>query len=275
MVTRTVSGVIGGLLVLTIIAFNQSIPFLINLFVAAICVLTTYEIYAALGIDKTFVIMIPSVIFSAVLPIFGRGPIWNFSLYIYTVLIFFIMLFFRKLIKFKDAVVVYTLTLLITFSLSSLIDLRNFTGKYSSFYLLFALAIPWMADTGAYFVGKIFGRHKLCPDVSPKKTIEGALGGIIISVISNIIICFLFNAFLFKFINLNYHNVIIISLIGSIISIVGDLCFSMFKRSYRIKDFGNVIPGHGGVLDRFDSVIFVVPFVYFIVKHISVLDIFS
>lgn len=275
MITRTISGIIGGLLVLTIIFFNQNVPFLINLFVSAICVLTTYEIYAALDINKTFIIMIPSVIFSAILPIFGRGFIWNISLYIYTILIFFIMIFFRKILKFKDIIVVFTMTLLITFSLSTLIDLRKITNIYSNFYLIFALAIPWMSDTGAYFIGKFFGKRKLCPDVSPKKTIEGALGGIIFSIVVNVIICFLFSVFFFKNnVILNYQNAILICLIGSIISIIGDLCFSMFKRSYRIKDFGHVIPGHGGVLDRFDSVIFVVPFIYFIVKHIDFLNVF-
>lgn len=274
MVTRTISGILGGLLILTIIMFNQSVPFLINLFVAAICVLTTYEIYAALGIDKTFDLMIPSIIFSAVLPLFGRGRFWNISLYTYTLIVFFIIIFCRKRINFKDAVVVFAMTLLITFSLSRLIELRNYTSIYSDFYLLFALAIPWMSDTGAYFIGKFFGKHKLCPDVSPKKTIEGALGGTIISVIINLFICFIFSSFIFNGkVTFNYCNAFIIAFIGAVISIIGDLCFSMFKRSYRIKDFGNVIPGHGGVLDRFDSVIFVVPFVYFMVRHVSVLEV--
>lgn len=273
MVTRTISGVLGGLLVLTIIMFNQSFPFLINLFVAAICVLTTYEIYAALGIDKTFSIMIPSIIFSAILPICGRGFFWNISLYTYTLVVFFIIIFCKESINFKDAVVVFAMTLLITFSLGKLIELRNYTGAYSNFYLLFALAIPWMSDTGAYFIGKLFGKHKLCPDVSPKKTIEGAIGGIVFSAIINVLICFIFSTFVFKNrANFNYYNALIITLMGSAISIIGDLCFSMFKRSYRIKDFGNVIPGHGGVLDRFDSVIFVVPFVYFMVKHVPILE---
>lgn len=276
MVTRTISGLIGGLLVLAIIIFNQSFPFLINIFVSTICVLTTYEIYAALGIDKTFEIMIPSVVFAGVAPIFGMGFMFNMSLYIYTIVAFFIMLFFRKLINFKDAMVVFSMTLIITFSLSALIEIRNITKVYSSFYVLFTLAISWMTDTGAYFTGKFFGKHKLCPEVSPKKTVEGAFGGIVISILSSIFICFIFNKFfLSNNLNVNYQNAIVICLFGSIISIMGDLCFSMFKRIYRIKDFGNVIPGHGGVLDRFDSVIFVVPFIYFIVKHTDILNIFS
>lgn len=275
MVTRTISGVLGGLLVLAIIMFNQSFPFLINLFVAAICVLATFEIYAALGIDKTFKIMIPSIIFSAILPILGKGFLWKMSLYLYILTILFIIIFFRNHINFKDAIVVFAMTLLITFSLSKLIELRNYTKNYSDFYLILALAIPWLSDTGAYFIGKLFGRHKLCPDVSPKKTVEGALGGIIFSVIANLAICTVFSEFLFKgTVTLNYQNAILVCLVGSVISIIGDLCFSMFKRSYRIKDFGNVIPGHGGVLDRFDSVIFVVPFLYFIVKNIPILNFF-
>lgn len=272
MIKRTVSGILGGLLVLTILVFNQSIPILINIFVALICVLTTYEIHTVLGINRIFQIMLPSVLFSAILPIFGHSGTWKIAWYIYTLIMFLIIIFARNSLSFKDLAVVYSMTLLISFSLSTIIELRNWGQSYSNFYVLFALCIPWMADTGAYFSGKLFGRTKLCPEVSPKKTREGAIGGIIFSVIANMIMAFIFEKWLFSpAANINYINLIVISLVGSMISIVGDLCFSLVKRSYRVKDFGRVIPGHGGILDRFDSVIFVVPFVYFIVKYFNVL----
>ncbi|MDQ5983631.1 MAG: phosphatidate cytidylyltransferase [Eubacteriales bacterium SKADARSKE-1] len=273
MVTRTVSGIIGGLLILMILIFNQSIPILINLFVALICILTIYEICIAMGINKIFKIMLPSVVFSAILPIFGHGAVWKASWYIYTLVMVVIMIFFRKSLSFKNIAVIYCMTILISLSLSAIIDLRNWGGNYSNFYVLFALCIPWMADTGAYFCGNLFGKTKLCPDVSPKKTVEGAVGGIFFCITTNIIIAFVFETWLFKPpANINYFYLVLIVVIGSIISIIGDLCFSLVKRSYRVKDFGNVIPGHGGVLDRFDSVIFVVPFVYFIVKHLDLLS---
>ena len=122
-----------------------------------------------------------------------------------------------------------------------------------------------MTDTGAYFCGSFFGKHKLCPQISPKKTVEGALGGIIVSVLSALVTCLIFQNFIFdKQVFINYFLIVLIAVIGAIISMVGDLSFSLVKRSCNIKDFGNVIPGHGGILDRLDSVIFLSPLIYFL-----------
>ena len=114
--------------------------------------------------------------------------------------------------------------------------------------------ISFMTDTFAYFSGYLFGKHKLIPNVSPKKTIEGSIGGILGSTI-----CCLIFGYIFK---LDMALMIVMGIIGSIIAQIGDLFASSIKRYVGIKDYGNLIPGHGGVLDRFDSVILVAPFVY-------------
>ena len=174
--------------------------------------------------------------------------------------------------NFKDVFIVYGITLLITLSLTTIIDLRTIGGVHSNFYILLALFIPWMADTGAYFTGITFGKTMLCPDLSPNKTLEGAFGGIIFCVLTNLLVSFIFKIFFLpQNIEVNYLYVVVLALLGSLISIVGDLFFSMVKRCYRVKDFGNVMPGHGGVLDRFDSVILVAPFVYFMLKNFDIL----
>ena len=110
-----------------------------------------------------------------------------------------------------------------------------------------------MADTGAYFVGKIFGRHKLCPDVSPKKTIEGALGGTFFGTFIGVI-------YFITFVKTdsNLLSVCLISLFLSVMAQFGDLFFSSVKRKYGVKDYGNIMPGHGGVLDRVDSLLFAI-----------------
>ncbi|HSQ33532.1 MAG TPA: phosphatidate cytidylyltransferase [Peptostreptococcaceae bacterium] len=123
-------------------------------------------------------------------------------------------------------------------------------------WLIFILA--FMTDTCAYFAGYFFGKHKLIPQVSPKKTIEGSIGGIIGSTISCIVFGYLFN--------LNLVHMIVIGSIGSVVAQVGDLFASSIKRYIGIKDYGKLIPGHGGILDRFDSVIFTAPFVYYALK---------
>ena len=116
------------------------------------------------------------------------------------------------------------------------------------------------------------GKNKLCPEISPKKTIEGVIGGVAVCVFSLILIGLLFNNLMFyNRYRINYILLIFMGIIGSLVSALGDLCFSAIKRSCHIKDFGNVIPGHGGILDRFDSVIFVVPYVYLFLKLFPVI----
>ena len=123
--------------------------------------------------------------------------------------------------------------------------------------------IAWVCDTCAYFSGRAFGKHKLVPVLSPKKTVEGAIGGIIGSVAVGAI----FGYVLYTNENHNIMIIItmmIITLIGSIIAQLGDLLASGIKRDHNIKDYGHIIPGHGGIMDRFDSVIFVIPCIYFL-----------
>ena len=121
--------------------------------------------------------------------------------------------------------------------------------------------IAFGTDTFAYFVGVFFGKHKLCPNVSPKKTVEGALGGIVGCTILTVI----------YFEVLGINNIlytIIFSVFVSAFSMIGDLLASKIKREHGTKDFGNFLPGHGGILDRFDSLLFVAPVVYYFVNYI-------
>lgn len=124
-------------------------------------------------------------------------------------------------------------------------------GANGIYYLLLLLNFSSVCDMGAYFVGVTIGKHKLCPEISPKKTVEGAIGGIISSMIVSLILAFV------------YSKSIIVLLIATIplciLGMLGDLFASAIKRSVGIKDFSNLIPGHGGILDRLDSVIMVAP----------------
>ena len=105
-------------------------------------------------------------------------------------------------------------------------------------------------DTGAYFLGVTFGKHKLCPRLSPKKSIEGSIGGIVVGTV----LASLFGHFFG--INMNIMNMILVSFVLTITGQIGDLTFSSMKRMFNIKDFSNLLPGHGGLLDRFDSLLF-------------------
>lgn len=272
MLTRTVSGVIGATLVVCILFFNQSVPIIINLLVAAVCVLSIAEIFSAMGIMNKYIITIPSFIFVLMVPLFSSKIQPYFILYIYTFIMFAVMVIKNGDVEFKEVSMVYTMSVIITFFLNSLIMLRDYDRTYGTFYILLALGLSWMSDTGGYFFGNFFGKKKLAPSISPKKTIEGAIGGVITSCISLIIIYYIYKMLVFKDgFEVNFLNLIIMGVIGSIISILGDLIFSIIKRGCNIKDFGNVIPGHGGILDRIDSVIFAAPFVYLFIVNFSVL----
>lgn len=132
-------------------------------------------------------------------------------------------------------------------------------------YLVWMIFISsWISDTCAYLVGVLFGKHKLVPHLSPKKTIEGAIGGIVGAAI----VGGLFGFFLLdKTMGVSQFGPIlfVIGAIGSVISQIGDLAASAIKRNHDIKDYGNLIPGHGGIMDRFDSVIFTAPMIYFLI----------
>ncbi|TFB23179.1 phosphatidate cytidylyltransferase [Filobacillus milosensis] len=125
-------------------------------------------------------------------------------------------------------------------------------------YILFALLIIWFTDSGAYFAGRALGKHKLWPIISPKKTIEGFIGGVIGAIIVAVILQNIFDF------DASMMVVILVSIVASILAQIGDLIQSAFKRIYDIKDSGYILPGHGGILDRFDSLIFMVPFLHFI-----------
>lgn len=125
-------------------------------------------------------------------------------------------------------------------------------------YIVFALVVVWSTDSGAYFVGRKLGKHKLWPEISPKKTIEGFVGGIVIAVIAAVI---------FEWISgleVKWTVLLIVTVIASVIGQLGDLVESAIKRHYGVKDSGNILPGHGGILDRFDSLLFVLPLLHFL-----------
>lgn len=129
----------------------------------------------------------------------------------------------------------------------------------NSIYIWTVFLTAFGTDIMAYFVGYAIGKHKLCPNLSPKKTIEGAIGGVAGSVVFNLI---------FSLIVLEEFPLwlILFSVIGSVVSQFGDLSASLIKRKLGIKDYGNLIPGHGGILDRFDSVLFVAPVLYIFIN---------
>lgn len=191
------------------------------------------------------------------------------------------LVFFEKTNYIQMGIYSYILLLLLIFLFSKKSSLKDialtvFGGFYVVFliyhiyffndskYIWYVFITSWGSDTFAYFTGKFLGKNKLWPEVSPNKTIEGSIGG-------------LFGATLLAFLFAKYYiedvevSILVIVFVGAILSQMGDLIASKIKRLVGIKDYGNLMPGHGGVLDRFDSIIFISPFIYYMFK---LLDIF-
>ncbi len=137
-------------------------------------------------------------------------------------------------------------------------------SEYAHNYIWLIFIIAFGTDIFAYFSGMLLGKHKLCPNLSPKKTVEGAVGGVIGSMVFSV----LFGVFFLAQGHALSIRFIIMACIGSVVAQLGDLTASAFKRKMGIKDYGNLIPGHGGILDRFDSVLFVAPYLYFYIALI-------
>ena len=126
---------------------------------------------------------------------------------------------------------------------------------FGQYYLLFMLLFIWSADIGAYFVGRFWGKHKLAPYISPGKSVEGAIGGIV----TTLIVAAICGYFFYVAIDIHYLNLVWLGLVTAWVSILGDLCESLIKRQAIVKDSGNLLPGHGGILDRIDSLLSVAP----------------
>ena len=147
----------------------------------------------------------------------------------------------------------------IPLAISCLYWLRTFVSgeEHGRWLVLFPIVVTFLTDSGAYFVGKAIGKHKPFPNISPNKTVAGCIGGIIIGTIGVVIYGLIANHY--TTLIFSPHTLIIYGIVGSIMTELGDLSFSLLKRKLSIKDYGNLIPGHGGMLDRFDSMIFSAP----------------
>lgn len=255
---RVLVGVVFVPLLLVIMLFLPDIVF--SLVVALISAVCAYEFLRAVGADKNRRIAVYAVVSAVILALNGH------HLRVYTQ--FSTMLFLLVLLMFVEAVAAYKtereLALkdilsaifagaIIPYFLSKLTAL-NLLGNE---YVLIPFVVAFITDAGAYFVGVFLGKRKAFPNVSPKKTIEGCIGGVCIGVISTVLYGLI--VMLVTDLEPNFLSLIVIGLVGAVVTEIGDLAFSLIKREYDVKDFGNLLPGHGGMLDRFDSMVFCAP----------------
>ncbi len=181
--------------------------------------------------------------------------IWFF---IAAIIVFSALMLNLKSIKRLSPVLAAFLAIEVVAFIKAMVYIRQQSGAY---ILALAFLVTAVTDIMAYFVGRAIGKHKLAPVVSPKKTIEGSIGGSVCAVLLLTLISFILQKS--GLISLNFIHLAIYLFLASLLGQFGDLSFSTFKRIAGVKDFGKILPGHGGILDRFDSVIFVLPFTFF------------
>ncbi len=179
------------------------------------------------------------------------------------ILMLVIMIRFHSTININDVSITLLGIVYLVMTLYTAIPIREIGLKFIWLPFIYA----WVSDTAAYFVGSAIGKHKLAPVLSPKKSVEGAVGAIIVTAIASAVYAYFTN---FKMIN-EISLFFLFGAIGSVLGQVGDIAASTIKRYTGIKDYGNIMPGHGGVLDRFDSVLFTLPIVYLMINVLGVL----
>lgn len=279
MLKRIISALVAMVIGISALVLDNPIVYLV--LISLFSAVGTFELIRAIKCHNHQFLTCFCVFFSlgvpSILTIPKIRPFWVTACLVYIMVLLLVMLAQHKTIKFVEVAACGGAALAIPISLSCIIFVRYlpwyanggyFPGVYMIVYLLFC---AWLGDSGAYFVGTFFGKHKLCPEISPKKTVEGFIGGIVTVGIAVTIQCLVYNLLLpspetYK---MNYAVIIPIGMVASVTGVLGDLSMSVIKRQYDVKDFGNVMPGHGGILDRFDSVLFVAPFIYVVYRFVS------
>ena len=283
MKTRIISGIVMGAIVIAVLVAGILVsPYFITAFVAILAAIGAYELVGNAAGVKSKLAVITSAVYSALmvglldknlaewaflryLSSVYNGKFldlvaanWDKFPYMLTVLYFFVAVILilknHKEFSLAKIAVFSAMPIFLSYAFSTLSGVINHgNGIY---YLLLLFNFSSVCDMGAYFVGVTMGKHKLCPEISPKKTVEGALGGIASSIVVGLILVFAFG-----------HAdkllpTIILTVPLCIVGMLGDLFASAIKRSVNLKDYGKLIPGHGGVLDRVDSILLIAPVLY-------------
>ena len=252
MKTRIIAAVV---LLPLLLAILLAAPKIVTAFLfSAMASLAVYELLYTTGLVKHPRLVAYSMVMAFFVPLwcyFGMPHVWGHA----AMLIFFTAMFVEMMLshiklRFEKVVLCFFAATVIPYLLSSVVRILVMDRGY--------VMIPFIAafgsDTGAYFVGLKFGHRKLAPVISPKKTVEGAAGGVAAAVVCMVVYTLILQLMGY---DVNYLYAVLYGLLGAVAGIFGDLCFSVIKRQTGVKDYGNLIPGHGGILDRFDSMVMV------------------
>ena len=264
MVTRIISAAVGVIIALLVLILHNTIVFPIC--VGIVAAILIFEFLQVNNLLRYKLSAVGAMMFTALLPLLSDGLRSRFRMMlavVSVVLVLFDYVRHETQMPAKSFFAVITGMMLIGIPMASVITLNNTHEQHGLSFLILALGGAWIADTGAYFVGTFSGKHKLCPNISPNKTVEGFIGGIV----ANVIFFLLFNLIYSLICKANgtaltvsWVSTVIVAMACAVLGTLGDLSASVLKRQLEIKDYGKLMPGHGGLLDRFDSVLLVLPF---------------
>jgi len=286
MLTRIISGAVGVALMVVVFIFHDTI--FLPIAVAAMIAVMLFELLRAVKLEKCLPILAAVELCGISMPFIyeryyytdediaiiggcthvfkdGRVSFQAFGVVLLAAFVIFVTwLRKHKEIRYEQVFFALASMTLVPQAMSSMVRIDRYSPDHGLFLLIMGLCGAWIADTGAYFTGVAIGKHKLCPEISPKKTIEGFVGGIVTTgtVYAAAFAIYNHNT---DMANLNFGGFVLIFFIGAacaVIGTIGDLSASMVKRQIGFKDYGKIMPGHGGLMDRFDSVLFVLPAFY-------------
>ena len=257
---------------------------IITAVLAALAATATFEVTRAVGTKSKLVYILACTV--SLFTVLAEGfavaiPPATILICIYALVLMCLMVARNKEIQFVHCATAFFASLALPFAFLCFLRLNNvadwfqgYTHHEGVYFVGLGFACSWFTDTFAYLVGRKFGKHKMAPVISPKKSVEGAIGGVVVAAAFNVLILYLFvlgckNLYgydLFGTGSMKYLLIIPVSMILSVVSMIGDLAASVLKRNFGIKDYSQLLPGHGGIMDRFDSCTFVLPTLYCILK---------
>ena len=261
MKNRVLTSVAIFISLMLLIIFSEFIFYSVAL--GLLAVVAAYEMFRVIGLQKKLILTVPAYFIVISFPIVAyflesSGElrfllVFAACLFVYLMWLMCVSVFSRGSIPFSKISEVFVAVTYVSISLTSLSLIRYMNSEFGLFTVLLVFIIAWVSDIFAFAVGSLIGKHKLIPEVSPKKTVEGAIGGIVFSIIACVLYGLLIDIFVEEA-KVYYLVLSVFGLVLSVVSQIGDLIASVIKREYGIKDYGKIFPGHGGVMDRFDSV---------------------
>ncbi len=283
MKTRLITAGVSLVVLFLVLGLYYTIVF--NAIAMVVCILALYEVNNAFKFKGGFNIFVGLTLYAIgifALISFNLAThilILTYALIVYIAIIYILV---YKNIRYGDFAgnILFSLLVIVMFTSAIYLKemfLQTHFRSSSIYFMLLVFAASWGGDASAYFAGRVFGKRKLAPIISPNKTVEGAIGGVIGSIVTAILTSLVYFALFKDVVFFNTQNlqivdfalIIVLSGISSVLGILGDLFASAIKRNYEIKDYGTIFPGHGGIMDRFDSVIFNMPFIVLFAEFIG------